>query len=333
MLTHPPVIALAIASGLAALVMAGAFGFAFRLLALWDPSSGSQVQIRLEKATYLVSTVVAFVAVTELSSLAAFAFNADRMSVLFVGAMCAVGTLNASVYGFPTLIAKIAVFFCCFVWLVLDHTDNRGRDYPYIRQKYMALLALAPMVLAEAGLQLAYFLDLKASTVTSCCGKLFGDGGLGAGADLIGMDPKRALWLLFGGLAAVLLVATFSLRSRIGAALLGLASPAIFAIAILGVISVISVYVYEQPHHHCPFCLLKKEYGYFGFALYLPLFIGTGAGMASGLLAALPQRMSLADVLPALRLRLGVLTIGGFAMFGVLALWAIAASRLVLLSP
>jgi len=331
MITHPPVLALVLASCLAALVMVPTFVFALRLLARWDPFSGSEQQLQLEKTTYLVSTLVAFVVVVELASLAAFAFNADRMSVLFVGAMCAVGTLNASAYGFPTLFAKIAVFFAGFVWLVLDRTDNRGRDYPFIRQKYWGILLLAPLVVLEAALQLAYFLDLKPATITSCCGKLFGDAGLGAGADLAGIDPKLALALLFGGLAITIALAFGAIRSRLMARLLGLASPAMFAIAIAGVVSVISVYVYEQPHHHCPFCLLKREYGYFGFLLYIPLFAATGAGMATGVLSALPARQSLSDVLPRLLRRLSLLTTSGFALFGGLSLWAIMASRLSLM--
>ncbi|MBI5263514.1 MAG: hypothetical protein HY852_17020 [Bradyrhizobium sp.] len=331
MIAHPPVLALVLASTLSALVMVPTFVFALRLLARWDPSSGNEEQLKLEKTTYLVSTLVAFVAVVELASLAAFAFNADRMAVLFVGAMCAVGTLNASSYGFPTLVAKIAVFFAAFVWLVLDRTDNKGRDYPFILQKYWGILLLALLVVLDAALQLAYFLDLKASTITSCCGKLFGDAGLGAGAELAGIEPRLALVLLFGGLAITIALSFGTARSRLMGRLLGLASPAMFAIAIAGVISVISVHVYEQPHHHCPFCLLKREYGFFGFLLYIPLFAATGSGMAAGLLSALPARQSLSDVLPPLLGRLSILTISGFALFGGLSLWKIMASRLTLM--
>ena len=331
MIFHPPVLALLLCSGFAAVVLAAGAVFAVRLLVRWNLAEGSEEQIRLERITYLVSTVVAFVAAVELVSLALFAFNADRMSTLFVGAMCAVGTLNASVYGFPTLFAKIAVFFAAFAWLVLDRVDNRGRDYPLIRAKYAALLVLALLVFLEAGLQLAYFLDLKASTITSCCGRLFGDaGGSGTGADLAGLDPKTALILLYGGLAVTIGLGLAATRARLLLMLNGVASTAMFAIAIAGIVSVVSVYVYEQPHHHCPFCLLKREYGYFGFALYIPLLVATGSGVASGLLAALPQKTSLAAVLPRAHRRLTLASAGGFAIFGALSLWAIMTSRLVL---
>jgi hypothetical protein len=52
-----------------------------------------------------------------------------------------------------------------------------------------------------------------------------------------------------------------------------LASGAAFAVAtIVGILSFISLYVYEHPHHHCPFCLLKPEYGYQGYAALCAAF-------------------------------------------------------------
>jgi hypothetical protein len=330
MLAHPPVLALVLASTLSAIMITIGAAFAARLLLQWSAFSGSETQIQLERTTYLVSTLVAFVALVEVASLAAFAFNADRMSALFVGAMCATGTLNASIYGFPTLFAKIAGFFAAFVWLVIDHADNRGCDYPFVRIKYGAILLLAPLVLTEAALQLAYFLDLRAATITSCCGKLFGDTGRSVGAELAGIEPRIAATLLFGGLLVTIGCALGAARSRLVAGVLGLLSPVMFCIAIAGVISVVSVYVYELPHHHCPFCLLKREYGYFGFPLYGALFLATAAGLAAGVLAALPQKSSLQIVLPELRWRLSLGAAGGFALFGTLSLWAIWASRLVL---
>ena len=330
MIITPPVMALLGASSLAATVLAVSSAFAFRLLRRWDPTSGAERQIALERLTHLVSTVVAFVLVIEAVTLVLFAFNADRMAALFVGAMCAVGTLNASPFGFPTLWAKIAVFFAASVWLVVDHVDGRGRDYPLIRAKYLGILALTPLIFAEAGLQLAYFLDLKADTITSCCGKLFGEGKSGAGGDLAGLDPKAALILLFGGLAGTIALGLMAPLRRGLLVLYGAVSAAMFLVAIAGIVSVVSVYVYEQPHHHCPFCLLKREYGHFGFALYLPLFLGTGAGLASGVLALLPQRASLAVALPAIQRGLTRTSATAFAVFAAVALGAIARSGLTL---
>ncbi|MCE1237845.1 MAG: hypothetical protein LWW93_15955 [Hyphomicrobiales bacterium] len=331
MIFHPPILALIGASGLSAVVLGGAGLFAGRLLAGWDPTNGSERQIGLEKTTHLVSTVVAFVLTLEAASLVLFAFNADRMAPLFVGAMCAVGTLNASVWGFPTLWAKIAVFFAAFVWLAVDRVDLRARDWALIRPKYAGLLILAPLVLAEAGFELAYFLDLKADTITSCCGKLFGEDKPALGGDLAALDPRVALWALGAALVAAIGLGFGARRRRWAAVALGPVALAAFGVAIAAVISAIAPYVYEQPHHHCPFCILKREYGHVGFALYLPLFVATGAGLAAAIVAALPGTTTSRATIRTAIGGLAKTSAIGFTLFGAIAAALVWRSGLALI--
>ena len=337
MIFHPPILALILASALSSGLAVWASLFAVKLLGGWNLASGAEAQLRLERQTYLVSTVLAFVMVVELASLILFVFNADRMAPMFVGAMCAVGVLNASVYGFPALLAKIAVFFAASLWLAVNHADGLACDYPLIRVKYRLLLGLAPLVLLAAGLQLAYFLDIKADTITSCCGKLFTPDKAGLAGEMAGLKEGTALWLFYGGLALTLAAGAFA-RFYAGAAAwgkraflaYGTASGAFFAVALAAIVSVISLYIYDHPHHHCPFCLLKREYGHFGFFLYAPLFAGTALGLAAGFLGLMRNMASLAAVLPALQRRFVAVSMGCFGTFGLMTVWAIAASKLVL---
>jgi hypothetical protein len=120
------------------------------------------------------------------------------------------------------------------------------------------------------------------------------------------------------------------MRWRRAVPLYGASSGAFFVIAIAAVISAISLYVYEHPNHHCPFCLLKREYRYFGFLLYAPLFAGTVLGLSAGFLGVLRQPSSLAPVMPALLRRLTVVSMACFSVFGAIAAWAIWASKLIL---
>ena len=56
---------------------------------------------------------------------------------------------------------------------------------------------------------------------------------------------------------------------------------------ILSIISLIlffGTYIYELPTHHCPFCMLQKEYHYIGYLLYLLLFLGTFFGFVVGII-------------------------------------------------
>lgn len=330
MIFHPPILALLGVTGLATAVVAACAVFALRLLRTWDASSGSERQIALERTTLLVSTVVAFVLVLEAGSLVLFAFTADRMAPLFVGAMCAVGTLNADPWGFPTLWAKIAVFFAAFVWLAIDRVDGRTRDYALIRTKYAALVAATPLVFAEAAMELAYFLGLKADTITSCCGKLFAEDKPDLGGDLAALDPRLALILLAVALIAALGLGIAAPRSRLAAILHGLVSIAVFGLALAAIVAAIAPYVYEQPHHHCPFCILKREYGHMGFALYVPLFVATGAGLASAALSALPTRPGAGPVVAEAVVRLLRINRIGLILFAAVAAVAVAGSGLTL---
>ena len=330
MILHPPVLALVVVAVISAALLGWAGLFAVRLLRTWDLSSGAQSQIDLEKRTYFVAIILRFVAVAQLGALALFVFNADRMAPMFVGAMCAVGSLNASVYGFPALWAKIALFFGAALWLVLDMVDAKGRDYPLTPLKYSLLLVIAPLTFVDAGLTLAYFLDLQPDTLTSCCGKLFTSERPTITAELAGLAPKTALALLGATFLATVGAAALAPRSRWGAGLYGALAVVFLGVALTAVISAISLYVYEHPHHHCPFCLLKREYGYFGFALYTPLFGGAALAFATSALGVMPAPASLGARLPAIRRRLTLWSVAGFALFVALAIWAVARSALVL---
>ncbi len=305
MLFQPAIIALLIATATSVLLLAASVPFAARVLASWDLASGSERQLRMERRTYLVSTILSFVFASQLVALLLFIFNADRMSVLFVGAMCAVGTLNVNAWGFPALLAQIGLFFLASTWLILNRVDNQAPDYPLVRVKYAMLLAIAPVAALALGLQLAYFLGLKADVITSCCGSLFGGGTETLGGDL-------------------------ALRGR-GGLLLAAASATAFLAALAGIVSFISLYAYEHPHHHCPFCLLKPEYDFQGYALYAPLFLGTAAGLGAGILQPFARVPSLRSLVPQRLRSLGAFSGAMFLLFLALASAIIARSNLVLM--
>ena len=206
MLIHPAILALVIVSLTVSGLLAMAGGFAVQVLRHWDIRSGSERQLRLERRTYLVSTLMAFAFLAQSLSLLLFVYTAESLSEQFVGAMCATGVLNVNAWGWPTLALKIILFFAGAAWLMLNRVDLQGRDYPLVRPKYALLLALIPLVWAEAVLQLVFFLQLNPDIITSCCGALFTPEGEGVAAELTGTAPGTALVLFYvfalGSLAA-----------------------------------------------------------------------------------------------------------------------------------
>ncbi|MBU1427146.1 MAG: hypothetical protein KKH12_14530 [Gammaproteobacteria bacterium] len=331
MLFQPAIIALLLASAVSVLMLAAATPYAWQLVRRWDIASGSELQLVLERRTYLMSTVLTFVFATQLVALLLFVFNADKMAVMFVGAMCAVGTLNANAYGFPALLAQIAVFFMAAVWLVLNHADSRAYDYPLVRVKYRLLMGILPFVLLAFVLQLLYFLNLKADIITSCCGSLFSSDAQTLVSDASALPPQQGLWLFYSALLTVIAVAVLHARKLRAAYIVAAASAAAFVAALTGILSFVSLYVYEHPHHHCPFCLLKPEYDYQGYWLYLPLFAATAAGLGVGAIQPFARVPSLAAVVPQMSRRLAWIAALGFAFFTVVATFMVVNSNLILL--
>ncbi len=331
MIIQPAIIALLLASALGVAMLAAAAPFALQVVRRWDIASGSELQLQLERRTYLFSTLVTFVLALQLVALLLFVFNADRMAVMFVGAMCAVGTLNADAYGFPALMAQMAMFFLAAMWLAINHVDTRGRDYPLVKIKYGLLIALLPALATVLVLQWLYFSNLQADVITSCCGSLFSGEAKGLSADLSALPAQPALIVFYAALGAAVAANAYAMRRGRGGYFAAIASAVGFAAAIAGILSFVSLYVYEHPHHHCPFCILKPEYDWQGYWLYIPLFAATAAGLAAGAIQPFVRVASIAAVVPAVTARLAGVAAWGFVLFAAVASAMIYRSNLILL--
>lgn len=331
MLFQPAIIALLLASLVGTMMVVASMPFAVRVLRRWDTASGSERQLEMEKRTYLVSTLLVLVLVSELASLILFVFNADRMSALFVGAMCAVGTLNVNDFGFPTLYLKMIVFFAASGWLVLNHVDARGHDYPLVRVKYGALMALAPLMVTATGVQLAYFLGLRADVIASCCSTLFSGGTQVTTDKLAAIAPEASLAGLALMLVLVLVIGRRALVTGKGAVVYAILSMIAFLVSMEAIVAAISIYVYELPHHHCPFCILKAEYAHVGYALYIPLFAATALGLGAGIAAPAGRIASLSGAAPRIMRRCVGWSMAGFVLFGLLSAWLVMRSHLILI--
>ena len=330
MLLNPAILALTLGSLLVSGMLCYAAFFGANILRAWDLNSGSELQLRLEKQTYLISTLLVVALIFQFLSFSLFIYTADRLHPFFTGAMCAAGSLYANRWGYPALLLKLAALILAGLWLIINRADNGGYDYPLIRVKYRLLLGLAPLVVVEALTQWLYFSHLQPNIITSCCGALFTTGGDSLGADILSLPPKPMLVAAFTAIGAVLAAGLWFFLAGKGGYLLAGLSLAAFVIAGLACITAVSPYIYELPTHHCPFCLLQWEYGFVGYFLYLSLLVGVLGGVGAGLLAAFRDRPSLAASLPAFQARLALAAMLGFGFFAVLAGYQVLRSHLVL---
>jgi hypothetical protein len=232
--------------------------------------------------------------------------------------MCAAGSLNVNAYGYPALILKIVNCLLAGVWLIINHTDNQGYDYPLIKVKYVLLTILAPLVYLEAVLQYGYFHGLQADVITSCCGSLFSVDKRGIGGDIAGLPAGPMEIAFFAGMTATVASGSwFYIKGR-GGYLFSALSSLTFVIAAASLVSFICLYFYELPTHHCPFCILQKEYGYAGYALYAALIGGGTAGLGLGALMPFRGQRSLTRIIPHIQRRLALVAMALYLLFTLL---------------
>ena len=330
MILHPAVLALVLIALLVSVMGLYAGYYSIRILGSWAPANGSEWQLELERRTYLISTIMIYILSCELMSLFLFIYTADDLHTLFTGAMCAAGSLAVNSFGYPVLLLKILNFLLAGVWLILNHTDNKGYDYPLIRIKYKLLTLMVPLLVLESFLLFAYFAGVKPDIITSCCGSLFSQESDSFSSDLASL-PAMPMQIAFFTSMLITLSSglLFFLKERAGY-LFSIAATASFVIAVASIVSFISLYFYELPTHHCPFCLLQREYHYIGYPLYAALFGGAVAGIGTGVLMPFRATTSLAAIIPAVQRRLTLVTIICYLLFTFIVSWKMIFSALVL---
>lgn len=330
MILSPAIIALMTGLFLLVAMTMSSSCISIRIIRDWDIKSGSEAQLALERKTHLISTVLVFVMCFELFSLFLFIYTVDHIHHLFVGAMCAAGTLNVNAYGYSTLVVKMLSFCLCGLWLILNNTDNQAYDYPLIKSKYKFLLFITGMVLLEAFLQFNYFMLMEPNLITSCCGALFSEGSQSIAGDMAALPVRPVKIALYASVLLTLRTGAYCCVKGKGYRLFAWCSGWLLALSIAAVISFIAVYFYELPSHHCPFCLLQKEYYYIGYPLYLSLFGAGIAGVGAGMLDRFKHVPSLSRIIPRAQRRLCLASMAGFLVFTAIATYPLLFSGFIL---
>jgi hypothetical protein len=286
---HPGVLALLLGAFLSLALLATGAVLGLRIAQSWHPERADEQQLLLERRSWLVATLVQWAVAFETLSLLLFLYTVDDLHPLFVGAMCATGTLNANPVGWHLLWIKLLLFLLGSLWWVANRLDQQVPAAPLTRPKYLALLVLLPLCTADLVVMTVYFAGLQPEIITSCCGSLFSTSGYGVAAELAAL-PMRPMIIAFY-LGAVLYGGMLLIcRWRSGAGwrtLLAVTATGFGAVTLASVVAFISVYYYRLPSHHCPFDLLQGHYHLIGYPLYLCLFGALLCGLVPQLLVLL----------------------------------------------
>lgn len=322
MFLNPWSLALCLLSGLTLFLIGVACKTAIRVLRLWDPAADSQAQIALESEIWLSSTLVQYGLGFQVVSLLLYVLAADRFAQMLSGAMCATGAFLANGYGIPLLIVKMASVFFCGLWIVLHQLDISSEEYPLVRIKYVFLLLLLPLLLADTVLLFLYLHGLQPDIITSCCAVVFDKGSGDTTQNLLsGQDEQRTLLFYYGWAFFVAVIGFLAWwRQKISLYILyGVGVAAFFILALNTIITVLSSYVYAMPFHHCPFCMLKKEYDFIGFLIYLPLFVTSFCGVTPMLIEPCKAKGGLAATVTVLQRKLVAVSVLALGVYTALS--------------
>ena len=254
-----------------------AFYFALKITIKYDPSATTNEQYRLEKQSYLSATIIKFIFYIKVPLFAFFIFTLDKLSNILPGAMCAAGVVNATSFGTYLLIFKILNIYMFAFWLVLHQEDMKYEDQRLLRSKFLLYIVIYVMLLLEIFTEIYMFFKIDVNSVVDCCGAIFSTVDATYMAKILS-TPTNILLLVFYG-NFILMVVSYFLRLKYLFSLLNI----FFVLtSLVSLIAFFGTYIYELPTHHCPFCMLQKDYDYIGYILYICLFLGTFFGSVVG---------------------------------------------------
>jgi hypothetical protein len=331
---HPGILALVSGSVLVMLLMTLAAALGVKIILRWDFQSSSAYQLSLERQTYLISTIMSYVLGFQIVSALLFVYTVDDIYRLFVGAMCATGSLNANPVGWQALFSKITICFVAGLWLVLNYLDQKAEDYPLVRLKYSLLMILLPIIILDSFLQFHYFFGLDPDIITSCCGSLFSDSGSSVASSIAGLPVLPSMVVFYGVATLVLINGLLCLISDKAYLryLLSAFNAVFLFVALAAIVSFISMYIYELPTHHCPFDILQRGYGFIGYPLYISLFCGVFFGLLPGIFFSVKRILSLQNTIERLERMWIVFFLVSTTVFVLIVTYRIVTSNLTYFS-
>jgi hypothetical protein len=173
---------------------------------------------------------------------------------------------------------------------------------------------------------------MRPNIITSCCGSLFSTGKSNVGSELAALPalPMQIAFYLSMFLTISLGISCY--RTGEKGYLFSATIIVAFLLSLVSIISFISLYYYELPTHHCPFCILQKEYGYAGYLLYATLLGGAIAGMGVGALMPFRKIESLSEIIPSIQRKLALVAVALYLIFTIMVTHRMMFSNLILLS-
>ncbi|MDD5401392.1 MAG: hypothetical protein PHQ93_09420 [Sulfurimonas sp.] len=274
MLLTPEVLTILILNGIFALLGVVAFVLSIRIYLGWNIDSTSPLQYKLEKESFLASTIIKYIFSIKVPLFLFFVFALDKISNVITGAMCAAGVVDATQIGMSLIVLKIINLYLFAYWLRLHSQDMTDKNQPYTKVKFGLFIGLFFLFMVEIVLEAFMFSSIEINKMVSCCGSIYSSSSTSAISTLFTLDTSLLLALFYGNY--LLIVLFYFLKNRHIFTLLNII---FIPVSLISLILFFGTYIYELPSHHCPFCYLQSDYYYVGYLIYFLLFIGTFYGL------------------------------------------------------
>ncbi len=277
MLLNPEILTIIILNIIFVLFASIAFYLSIKIYLKWDLASTNQSQYKLEKQSFLASTIIKYIFLVKVPLFLFFIFTLDKISNVLTGAMCGAGVVDATPYGIYLLILKVLNIYLFAFWITLHYRDIKDEKQPYTKIKFGLFIILFFLLIIELAVEGIMFSDIDINKMVSCCGTLYSSSSNSYISDIFNINTTILLGMFYGLHFFMFLFYIF--KNRYGFALVNFLF--LFA-SIISLIVFFGTYIYELPTHHCPFCYLQSDYSYIGYFIYISLFFGTFYGMLSG---------------------------------------------------
>ena len=111
---------------------------AFRIIRLWSADTTTELQLYLERRSYLIAFMVQFVLIFQILSLFLFLYTVNNhLPGIIKGAMCATGSFGMlMIMDIVHLYLKSAGIIIYAAFLILNYLDNSEPAYPLTPIKY-----------------------------------------------------------------------------------------------------------------------------------------------------------------------------------------------------
>ncbi len=262
-----------------------AFVISIKIVRSWDLNSTSQKQYKLEKQSFLVATIIKYIFIVKLPLFLFFIFTADKLSDVITGAMCGAGVVNSVSFGSSMFFYKILNLYIFGFWLVLHSFDLKNENQPYTKYKFWLYIVGFVFLVTEIYLEIDFFTSLDVSKLVSCCGTLFSAASTSSISFIYAINKLYFVYIFYA--VYLFLLISYLLKNSIS---ILLSNIIYIFISIISLIMFFGTYIYQLPTHHCPFCMLQKDYYYIGYVLYVTLYVGTFYGISGAIMSILEKR-------------------------------------------